>query len=287
MSFHTAAIYSSHLICSSISSSTKSHPLFLSQMEMRKAENVKNNINDPLALSLSVEPVHTTPTYMNPFGQLQPNEALISPQISSPQVPFHVSLSPPPPPSTFEPPLASTNDSIDSSSSRRVRRRVEKSEIIPPPFPWATDRRARVYTLSHLLQNQIFTITGEVQCKRCERKFEMGFDLKKNFSEVSSFIAKHECTMHDRAPTIWLNPKLPTCKHCGQENSVKPVMAEKKRSVNWLFLLLGQMLGCCTLEQLRYFCKHTKNHRTGAKDRVLYRAYVELCKQLCPEWHFY
>ncbi|KAL1809528.1 hypothetical protein ACET3Z_026518 [Daucus carota] len=29
-----------------------------------------------------------------------------------------------------------------------------------------------------------------------------------------------------------------------------------------------QMLGCCTVEQLKYFCKHTKNHRTGAKDRV-------------------
>jgi hypothetical protein len=46
------------------------------------------------------------------------------------------------------------------------------------------------------------------------------------------------------------------------------------------------MLGCCTLDQLKYFCKHTKNHRTGAKDRVLFLAYLGLCKQLDPNGPF-
>jgi hypothetical protein len=86
-------------------------------------------------------------------------------------------------------------------------------------------------------------------------------------------------TMNDRA-TIWMNPRLSRCENCNQENCVKPIIADKKRSINWLFLLLGQMLGCCTLAQLKYFCKHTKNHRTGAKDRLLYLTYLGLCKQL-------
>jgi hypothetical protein len=92
--------------------------------------------------------------------------------------------------------------------------------------------------------------------------------------------------MHDRAPSDWMNPVLPRCQFCDQENSVKPVIANKKQKINWLFLLLGQMLGCCTLDQLKYFCKHTKNHRTGAKDRVLYLAYLGMCKQLDPNGPF-
>lgn len=129
-------------------------------------------------------------------------------------------------------------------------------------------------------------ITGAVQCKRCEHQFEIDYDLKKKFREVGSFIAENKDAMHDRAPSVWMNPVLPTCQFCQQENCVKPIIADKKKYINWLFLLLGQMLGCCTLEQLKYFCKHTKNHRTGAKDRVLYLTYLGLCKQLDPNGPF-
>uniref|UniRef100_A0A0E0JMR1 DUF7086 domain-containing protein n=1 Tax=Oryza punctata TaxID=4537 RepID=A0A0E0JMR1_ORYPU len=58
------------------------------------------------------------------------------------------------------------------------------------------------------------------------------------------------------------------------------------RETNWLFLFLGQMLGCCTLEGLKFFCKNTKNHCTGAKNRVLYYAYIEMCRQLDPQGPF-
>lgn len=88
--------------------------------------------------------------------------------------------------------------------------------------------------------------------------------------------------MCDRAPAIWMNPVLPTCRFCNPDGSLKPDFPKNKKDINWLFLLLGQMLGCCTLEQLKYFCKHTKNHRTGAKDRVLFLTYLALCKQLDP-----
>ncbi|KAH7510958.1 hypothetical protein FEM48_ZijujUnG0061700 [Ziziphus jujuba var. spinosa] len=122
-----------------------------------------------------------------------------------------------------------------SSRSTRVRRnptqapREGKSETIPAPFPWATTHRATVHTLDYLVEKQILTVNGDVQCKRCERQYEMEFDLREKFHE---------------------------------------------------------MLGCCTLEQLKYFCKHTKNHRTGAKDRVLYLTYLGLCKQLDPTGPF-
>ncbi|KAL0409830.1 UNVERIFIED_CONTAM: hypothetical protein Slati_3572700 [Sesamum latifolium] len=93
---------------------------------------------------------------------------------------------------------------------------------------------------------------------------------------------KNRDVMRQRAPSAWMNPILPDCKYCKQHNCVKPILT-KKKSINWLFLLLGQMVGCCKLSELKYFCKHTKNHRTGAKDRVLYLAYLELCRQLNPE----
>ncbi|XVE93560.1 hypothetical protein REPUB_Repub01dG0205400 [Reevesia pubescens] len=181
-----------------------------------------------------------------------------------------------------------------TGSSRRVRVRRNakqapregKSETVPPPFPWATAHKATVHSVNYLLSKQIFTITGEVQCKRCERQYDIAYDLKDKFAEIGSFIAENKSAMHDRAPNVWMTPVLPKCKFCDQENCVKPVISEKKKSINWLFLLLGQMLGCCTLEQLKYFCKHTKNHRTGAKDRVLYLTYLGLCKQLDPNGPF-
>ncbi|XP_027118610.1 uncharacterized protein [Coffea arabica] len=160
-----------------------------------------------------------------------------------------------------------------------------KSENIPPPYPWATTRRATVHTLDYLLSNGLNRIRGEVQCKRCDEKYEMEFDLQNKFAEIATFIAKNKDSLHDRAPNVWMNPCLPNCKFCDQSNSVKPILT-KKRSINWLFLLLGQMLGCCKLGELKYFCKHTKNHRTGAKDRVLYLTYLELCKQLDPQGPF-
>ncbi|KAK6120953.1 hypothetical protein DH2020_045304 [Rehmannia glutinosa] len=157
-----------------------------------------------------------------------------------------------------------------------------KSATISPPFPWSTNRRATVHSLDYLLSNEITTITGDVKCKKCERLHTIDFELKQKFNEIGLYIAQQKSALCQRAPKTWLDPTLPGCRFCGQENSVRPVISEKKRSINWLFLLLGQMVGLCTLDQLKYFCKHTDNHRTGAKDRVLYLTYLGLCKQLCP-----
>jgi len=175
-----------------------------------------------------------------------------------------------------------------NSHAVRVRRRgLPGNDPIPIPFTWATDRRAKIHNLSHLLQNGIFNITGEVQCKSCQTKFQMSLDLVAKFDAISQYLVTNINTMHDRAPGILMNPRLPRCVHCNRENSVKPIIAEKKKNINWLFLLLGQMLGCCNLKQLKYFCKYNNHHRTGAKNRVLYLTYLELCKQLDPSGPFW
>ncbi|OIW14761.1 hypothetical protein TanjilG_05382 [Lupinus angustifolius] len=208
---------------------------------------------------------------------------------------FDLNSSPPPSPPSPLPLDVNRLSRVAVDPPTRVPRnqtqptRIRHSdEIIPPPFPWATNRHAMVHTLTYLVHNQIQTIAGDVQCKRCGRNFVIEFDVRQKFLEVSNFIVEKMDNMHDRAPDIWLNPTLPSCRYCGQENCVKPLITYKnnKGSINWLFLLLGQWLGLCTIDQLKYFCKHTRNHRTGAKDRVLYATYIELCKQIYPQGPF-
>ncbi|KAL0338357.1 UNVERIFIED_CONTAM: hypothetical protein Sangu_1357800 [Sesamum angustifolium] len=178
---------------------------------------------------------------------------------------------------------------VARSRPRRVARRSStqtlrpgKTETITPPYPWATSQRATIHNLQYLIRKGLTTIRGRVQCRRCDRQYDLEYDLRNKFAEVATFIMKNIDEMRQRAPETWLDPTLPDCNYCEQHNCVKPIMT-KKKSINWLFLLLGQTVGCCKLSELKYFCKHTRNHRTGAKDRVLYLTYLELCRQLNPE----
>ncbi|XP_010528312.1 PREDICTED: uncharacterized protein LOC104805442 [Tarenaya hassleriana] len=157
-------------------------------------------------------------------------------------------------------------------------------EIVTAPYQWATTSPFTVHSLSDLISKKINVISGQVQCKRCEKIVTVEYNLKEKFVEISRYIAENKEELRDRAPSLWMNPRLPTCETC--ETGMKPVISQKKEDINWLFLLLGQMLGCCTLEQLKYFCYKTQNHRTGAKDRVLYLTYLTLCNQLDPAGTF-
>lgn len=204
-------------------------------------------------------------------------------------VPVHFAGGPSAPMASPPPPPPPRDDSpMPQSRAFRPRRnpsqgpRGDKEDTIEPPFPWATNRRAVVHNKTYLLTRGIRTISGDVQCKRCEYKGSMEYDLEEKYAVVGRFIAANKHQLHDRAPTEWMIPAFPACPECKQPNCLKPVVAPKKRAINWLFLLLGQTLGCCTLEQLKYFCKHTQNHRTGAKDRVLYLTFLGICKQLEP-----
>ncbi|XP_010255199.1 PREDICTED: uncharacterized protein LOC104595947 [Nelumbo nucifera] len=251
------------------------------------------DLEDRLALTLSppsarprppppLLPLPLQPALHQPRPQLQPTkspEPMISPP--PPHHPFYIPtlVTGPPTPTQARQELVPSRPLRTRRNPPKVRR-SGNSEVITPPYPWATNHRATVHSLHNLLSMGIHTIFGEVKCKKCEHQYEMEFQLESKFIEVASFIATKKSTMHDRAPREWTHPLLPTCRYCEQVNSAKPIIDRKKKMINWLFLLLGQMLGCCSLEQLKYFCKHTKNHRTGAKDRVLYLTYLGLCKQL-------
>ncbi|TVT99366.1 hypothetical protein EJB05_55254, partial [Eragrostis curvula] len=151
-----------------------------------------------------------------------------------------------------------------------------------PPFPWATDRPGRHDTLESLLRRGVTTVEGAARCKRCGARTAVAYDLASKYREVRGFVDANRHAMDDRAPDAWMFPALPDCGACGHKGVVWPEIAADKREINWLFLLLGQMLGCCTLEQLKFFCMNTGRHRTGAKNRVLYYAYIEMCNQLEP-----
>ncbi|KAL0661050.1 hypothetical protein Bca4012_097887 [Brassica carinata] len=139
-----------------------------------------------------------------------------------------------------------------------------------------------IQSLENLESKQITTITGEVQCRHCEKVYQVSYNLRERFSEVENVFVTRKKGLRERAHPVWTNPEPVRCELCGRDKAVKPVIADRKRQINWLFLLLGQTLGYCTLEQLRDFCKHSKSPRTGAKDRVLYLTYLGLCKMLEP-----
>ncbi|KAI4999852.1 hypothetical protein ZWY2020_004441 [Hordeum vulgare] len=156
----------------------------------------------------------------------------------------------------------------------------------PAPFPWATERPARHHTLDSLLSRDVTSVEGEARCRRCNHTATVAYELAPKFREVREFVVANRHSFDDRAPDAWMNPVLPDCAACVEKRCMWPVIAAEKAEINWLFLLLGQMLGCCTLDQLKYFCKNTGRHRTGAKNRVLYYAFLEMCRQLEPRGPF-
>ncbi|XP_061366674.1 uncharacterized protein LOC133309845 [Gastrolobium bilobum] len=240
--------------------------------------------NEDAWLTLSLSPVS--------MPQPQQSQPLVPPMhpFSSPQEPHQEMLMLL---HEFDLPSKEHQEQEAGPSSNQIRARRKpvrgmnqrKSETIIPPYPWATTKRATLYSLDHLLSHGMRTIPGTMKCKGCDKQYDIEFDLLEKFNHVSQFIEETKTNMFQRAPSTWMSPVLPICKLCGQENSLKPLIT-KKRTINWLFLLLGQMLGCCTLAHLKYFCKHANLHRTGAKDRVLYLTYMGLCKQLNPEGPF-
>ncbi|KAF8409940.1 hypothetical protein HHK36_002459 [Tetracentron sinense] len=185
------------------------------------------------------------------------------------------------------PPSSSADSSTAIVPSPNSTRCV-KSDVIPAPYPWATTKRAHVRNLNDLLSSGIRTITGTVECDIYNHKQDLEFDLQREFKQVASFIAANKSSiMLRRTPEAWLYPPRTCWVCCRGESYVRPIISSKKRSINWLFLLLGEMIGHCTFDQLKYFCKHTNiTPLTGGRDRLTCLAYLGLCKQLDPSGPF-
>ncbi|KAG6572022.1 hypothetical protein SDJN03_28750, partial [Cucurbita argyrosperma subsp. sororia] len=178
------------------------------------------------------------------------------------------------------------NLGVRQTSLRRRKSNSPTTGPIEPPYPWSTDRIAVVQTLQYLTSNQILTITGEVKCQQCRRIYEMEYDVVSKFNEIGRFVEHKMESFRDRAPKEWMQPNYPTCRFCGAEKGVKPVIPKEWEKINWVFLLLGEMIGALKLNHLKYFCSYTKNHRTGSKDRLVYLTYITLCRQIDPSGRF-
>ncbi|GAB4859780.1 hypothetical protein Ancab_011260 [Ancistrocladus abbreviatus] len=276
------------------------------QDQSRQPSNINNSHHLTLSLTLSPPPLphgsqnHQQERLLQLLSPTPPSQPPSDPLLQPPAG-AGVFQSPHQPPSNTHPspqlaaasslPNANPNFAAAAQNGPHPRRRRHPSQGVPegksktivPPYPWATDQRATVYCRRYLVEKEITTIAGEVQCKKCAKKYEIQYDLVTNLEKVKDFAFMNRCTMHDRAPEKWTDPGLPGCQFCGGESGAKPVISEKKKGINWLFLLLGEMLGCCTIAQLKYFCKYTNHHRTAAKDRLLYTTYFELLRQLEPE----
>jgi hypothetical protein len=205
---------------------------------------------------------------------------------------FHEERLPPAAPAYSQQAASSAESEPERSRPRRRQILVDhpsaklKEELILPPYAWATDKRAVVHPLDRITRSGIISIQGEVLCKRCDGSQTVDINLQASFLQLDNYFMTNKDLMHDRAPKIWMVPRLLDCTMCHQTDCVKPVINQRKRHINWLFLMLTRTLGLCTLDQLKYFCKHTHKHRTGAKDRVLYLTYVGLLKQLNPAGHY-
>ncbi|XP_054796677.1 uncharacterized protein LOC129302038 [Prosopis cineraria] len=227
-------------------------------------------------------PHHSLLQLMPPSSSSPP---LLHPSWSPPQRPHHDASSQPPESQQPQAPPANPTRTPEGQAgpfgARRWRKK-HKETSIEPPYPWAKPSRAKVLSMEELLSRNITLISGDVHCKVCEEQYQIDFDLQTKFAEVASFIDETKDNMHDRAPKKWCNPENLDCKLCGSSKCVEPLVNTKKRSTNWLFLFLGQMIGHCNIAYLRYFCKHVNRHRTAAKDRLLYSTYMDLRDQLDP-----
>ncbi|KAF8409943.1 hypothetical protein HHK36_002462 [Tetracentron sinense] len=161
-----------------------------------------------------------------------------------------------------------------------------KSDHIIAPWPWATTQRAHVKSLNDLLSSDIRTISGVVFCDLLFVHLQyLDLDLQSEFDKVASVVAANKSTMFHTTPEAWLYPAR-SCSQCNRVKFVRPFISSKKRFINWLFLLLSQMLVFCSNEQLEYFCKHSNIPHNGERDELLCLTYLGLCKQLDPSGPF-
>ncbi|KAK1268438.1 hypothetical protein QJS04_geneDACA006335 [Acorus gramineus] len=171
----------------------------------------------------------------------------------------------------------------DEGKKRVYGPKVGKGLTIDRTFPWAGTERAIIRSLESLLSAKINTITGTVQCKICKGRLKVQYDILEKFEKLKAFIVAEKPNMQDKkAPYAWQHPKRGSCYMCLRHNTMEPLIWPKKQGINWLFLLLGQTIGFCNEDQLRYLCKHNHVVRSGNMEELIYNTYFCLCKMLQP-----
>ena len=65
-------------------------------------------------------------------------------------------------------------------------------------YPWATNCRATVQRIGYLLAEEIIEISGTVQCKLCEKQYEMGYDVRVEFPKILKYVTEIKSWMEDQ-----------------------------------------------------------------------------------------
>ncbi|KAL2633718.1 hypothetical protein R1flu_005197 [Riccia fluitans] len=146
-----------------------------------------------------------------------------------------------PAPSFTQQAASSAESEYERSRPRRASRQTSvdrpsaklKDERIEVPYPWATDRRAVVMSLDRITRSGICSIQGEIICKRCDGSQTVDYNLQASFLQLDNYFMANKDLMHDRAPKIWMVPRLLDCSMCHQSDCVKPVIHQRKRHINW------------------------------------------------------
>ncbi|KAF0926545.1 hypothetical protein E2562_026033 [Oryza meyeriana var. granulata] len=94
--------------------------------------------------------------------------------------------------------------------------------VANPPYPWATNEMAKHHSLAELRRRGITTLKGEAQCRRCDTRKMMVYNIEDKFQEVAKYFRENCLDMNDRASARWMNPTIPDCDNCGQKNSMRP-----------------------------------------------------------------
>ena len=65
-------------------------------------------------------------------------------------------------------------------------------------YPWATNSCATVQRIGYLLAEEIIEISGTVQCKLCEKQYEMGYDVRVEFPKILKYVTEIKSGMEDQ-----------------------------------------------------------------------------------------
>ncbi|XP_021849478.1 uncharacterized protein [Spinacia oleracea] len=183
---------------------------------------------------------------------------------------------------------------------------VEKVVEYPQPlYPHAKPEPAKIHSLNYLLQNHILIVSKDFKCgnSECNQMYKVTYDIQTKFQELVEFIRteKDKSLNGGVAPEKWLTPTttLPECSNCRRKCDVDSLLGSDDRvsesayhKIDWLFLLLGRLLGVCEWNQLNYFCINNNidrsvNGMVASTSQLLYRVYFDLCRQLQPHQHLF
>ncbi|KAK1583437.1 hypothetical protein Q3G72_023773 [Acer saccharum] len=149
-------------------------------------------------------------------------------------------------------------------------------------FAWATARNSLVQTLDYLEAHNLETIQGRLICDGCRQITVMETNVRQHVDEIQNYIVQNDIDLQGLAPLPWFQPNPPVCQLCNC-SYLKPVLPPDMAHINWLFLFCENLIGFCSVKQLRFFLRENgKLDNRKSKQRLVYCMFREIARQLRP-----